>query len=48
MIGQGPAPANSGPEPPPTMSSLPLQGLVSVEEAPQMAGGMNTGSGKRG
>ena len=51
MLGQGPAPANSGPEPPVSPRELPLQGMPSAEAAPQGArksGGMNTGSGKRG
>lgn len=51
MLGMGPAPANSGPEPPASPRELPLQGMMSAELAPQNAqksGGMNTGSGKRG
>ena len=51
MLGMGPAPANSGPEPPVSPRELPLQGMQSAEMAPQNAskgGGMNTGSGKRG
>ena len=51
MLGMGPAPANSGPEPPVSPRELPLQGMQSAEMAPQNAQGgkgMNTGSGKRG